>query len=247
MNKHSVRQGLLSCCFLSILLLSHFASASVIMVGTRVVYPSNIKAKTIQLVNQDNFFNVVQMWADVNNPDSTPDSADAPFLITPPVFRMEAGKGQDVRLIYTGQGLPQDRESIFYLNMLQIPPTLAAAKDKSQLKVLLRHRLKIFYRPTGIAGRIEDLPTTQTFNVAQKGKDLLLTVTNPTGYFATFRRVELVAGSKVVTVEVPMVKPHSSEVVTVKKAVLPAGPIKVNFALVSDQGGDNAGSFVVHR
>ncbi|ELN4703365.1 fimbria/pilus periplasmic chaperone, partial [Escherichia coli] len=74
------------------------ASASVIVTGTRVIYPADAREKSVQLTNQDAFPNVVQAWVDVNNPQSTPETADAPFMITPPMFRMEPKAGQTMRL-----------------------------------------------------------------------------------------------------------------------------------------------------
>ena len=53
---------------------------------------------------------------------STPESVDAPFLITPPLFRMDAQKEQSLRIVYTHDQLPADRESLFWLNVLEVPP-----------------------------------------------------------------------------------------------------------------------------
>jgi len=88
--------------------------ASVVMTGTRVIYPGGAKERSIQFSNQDDAPSVVQVWIDSGNPDSTPETADAPFVVTPPVFRIEPKSGQTARLIFTGKDLPQDRESVFF-------------------------------------------------------------------------------------------------------------------------------------
>ena len=47
-------------------------------------------------------------------------------------------------------GLPQDRESLFWLNVLGLPPKTQASQGSVQLAY--RTRIKLFYRPSGLAG-----------------------------------------------------------------------------------------------
>jgi len=51
----------------------------------------------------------MQVWVDRFG--ETPESANepVPFLVTPPIFRMEPNEGQSIRLLYTREALPQDR------------------------------------------------------------------------------------------------------------------------------------------
>lgn len=241
--------------YLAILLimLTKVASASVVMTGTRVIYPSDVKSKTLQLNNTDSFFNVVQMWVDVNNPNSTPDDADAPFILNPPIFRIEANSGQNVRLIYTGsKPLPADRESVFYLNMLQVPPTTSGSVSKSQLRILFRHRMKVFYRPTTIPNTGKTVSEMQSFTLNPNGKNWLLTINNASSYFATYLNIVITINGKKITKfdELPMVAPKSSETIVVSNNVsnLPTtADVNIEYILVGDQGGDIPGSFVIHR
>ncbi|EKN4764153.1 fimbria/pilus periplasmic chaperone, partial [Yersinia enterocolitica] len=123
-----------------------FANASVVMSGSRIIYSAGEKEHSIQLTNNDNFPNAVQVWLDSGDAQSTPETGKAPFIVTPPFFRIEANAGQTLRLKYTGSGLPTDRESVFYLNFLQVPPVNKAEKNNKML-VLMRNRIKVFYRP----------------------------------------------------------------------------------------------------
>lgn len=236
-----------------LILLTKVASASVIMTGTRVIYPSDVKSKTIQLNNTDSFFNVVQMWVDVNNPNSTPDDADAPFIINPPIFRVEANSGQNVRLIYTGgKPLPADRESVFYLNMLQVPPTTSESMSKNRLRLLFRHRMKIFYRPATIPNAGKTVSEMQTFTLSPKDKKWLLTINNLSSYFATYSDIVITINGKKISKfdDLPMVAPKSSETIVISNNVsnLPTtADVNIEYILVGDQGGDIPGSFVIHR
>ncbi|MGK2960149.1 MAG: fimbria/pilus periplasmic chaperone [Candidatus Malihini olakiniferum] len=42
--------------------------------------------------------------------------------MTPPMFRMALHRGQNLSLQFIEVALPQDKEAIFYINTLQIPP-----------------------------------------------------------------------------------------------------------------------------
>ena len=135
---------------ISLLIIVFPSSASVVMTNTRVIYPSDAKERSVQLRNNDSFPNVVQVWTDINNSESTPENADGPFLALPAIFRIEPNRGQLFRLIYSGDNLPKDRESLFYLNFLQIPPISKDNAGENQMLVMLKNRVKIFYRPVEI-------------------------------------------------------------------------------------------------
>lgn len=46
--------------------------------------------------------------------------------------------------------MPGDRESLFYLNVLDIPPNSDENKDKNIIKFALQNRIKLIYRPPGV-------------------------------------------------------------------------------------------------
>lgn len=137
--------------FLFVLSASFSASASVVMTGSRVIYPSDAKSVDVQLRNNDEFPYVIQAWFDSGDKNSTPTTGKAPFVATPPTFRIAAKDGQVLRIFFTGEKvLPQDRESIFYFNFLQVPPSNISGDKGNQMVIMLRNRLKVFYRPSGL-------------------------------------------------------------------------------------------------
>lgn len=100
---------------------STVVQGSVVIMGTRVVYPAAQKSINIRLNNENSSPALVQSWLDTGDATVTPDSVRVPFIITPPIFRMDPKSGQTIRVVYTGESLPTDRESLFYLNVLDIP------------------------------------------------------------------------------------------------------------------------------
>ena len=96
---------------LLVFLLSAHASASVTMLGTRVIYPADAGEQVLRFSNPDDHPTRVQLWLDDGHA-GRPDGQASPFLVIPPVFRIEPHGGQVVRLSYIGAALPQDRESL---------------------------------------------------------------------------------------------------------------------------------------
>ena len=229
---------LMSCLVLLASLCIKPAQASVVMVNTRVIFASGAQSQTVQLTNNDNIPYVMQMWTDINNPESTPDNADGPFLVMPAMFRIEPKSGQSVRLTFTGKNLPQDRESVFYLNSTQIPPRNIAGAQENQMTVVLRNRIKIFYRPKGIVGRPEQITEKVNFSLSQRNGQWELTARNDSGYYASFIRAAVVIGNREVPFTTDMVAPKSQAVWRLQRgSPSPAGAKSVRFTLVNDHGG----------
>ncbi|MFS2127232.1 molecular chaperone [Pseudomonas sp. Pseusp97] len=226
---------------LALALLASFATplaqASVVITGTRVIYPGDAREKTVQLSNKDGFPNVIQAWIDIDDPASTPDTAKAPFVVNPSVSRMAPGSGQTLRILYTGSGLPRDRESLFHLNVLQIPPRNAAKAEQNQMLLMLRNRLKLFYRPAGIAGSPEQLPEKLRFSLVQNGSDWSVKVENPTGYHASFGGATLSIGERQWKLKPSMVAPLGlAQWRAEKPSPLPAGTPRLSALLINDYG-----------
>ncbi|WP_164671810.1 fimbria/pilus periplasmic chaperone, partial [Pseudomonas viridiflava] len=99
------------------------AHAGVVIDGTRHIYPQQRREITLRLTNDDERApRLVQVWLDQGDPASDPSNSEVPFSLSPPVFRLYPQKSQAVRLVYTEEPLPADRESLFWLNALEIPP-----------------------------------------------------------------------------------------------------------------------------
>lgn len=67
---------------------------NIIVNGTRFIYPGNEKEITVQLSNTADRPALAQAWLDNGNADATPDTITTPFIITPPISRVDAKSGQ---------------------------------------------------------------------------------------------------------------------------------------------------------
>ncbi|MFQ3495777.1 fimbria/pilus periplasmic chaperone, partial [Citrobacter freundii] len=83
---------------------------------------------------------VVQTWAD--NGEGDPDVKNIPFIILPPVFRLETGDVRGIRIVKNETSLAQDRESLFWLNIYEMPPDTRMDKENSVL-VTMNTQIKI--------------------------------------------------------------------------------------------------------
>ena len=100
------------------------ANADVVIHGTRVIYPSDAREITVKVTNEGTSPALVQAWIDEGDANITPDQSKSPFVITPPITRVEPGKGQSLRVsaLPGVNSLSKTQESLFWLNVLDIPP-----------------------------------------------------------------------------------------------------------------------------
>lgn len=155
--------------------------AAIAMDRTRVIFNGDQKALSINISNQNQQLPyLAQSWIEDEHGSKTESS----LTILPPVQRVEPGAKSQVK-IQTLAGanlLPQDRETLFYFNLREIPPR----SDKANvLQLALQTRVKLFYRPASIIPKQSDVASTwqNDLTLTQKGNDYQ--VTNPSPYYVT--------------------------------------------------------------
>ncbi|WP_145932060.1 fimbrial biogenesis chaperone [Yersinia bercovieri] len=198
------------------------AQAGVLVGGTRVIYDGAKKEASISVNNQDKSTPyLIQSW--VENIEAT-NSSKVPFMITPPLFRLDAGQENNLRILLTGGNLPQDRESAYWLNIKTIPSSKKT--DGNQLFISIKNRIKLFYRPAGLTGNAAEAYKALSFS--RSGN--LLQVSNPTAYYHSFHTLKV--GSSEIKGAL-MVAPKST-----LKVDLPAGAAgTVSWQVINDFGG----------
>jgi P pilus assembly chaperone PapD len=120
---------------------------------TRIIFPGTEKSINITIRNDNpEEAYLAQSWIEDLNGNKLTKGA---ILATPPLQRIEPNSNSLVRLSTTPElkRLPQDRESVFYFNLREVPPKTT---DGNTLQIALQSRVKLFYRPTSI------LPESET-------------------------------------------------------------------------------------
>ncbi|HAC6679004.1 TPA_asm: molecular chaperone, partial [Salmonella enterica subsp. enterica serovar Eastbourne] len=164
---------------------------------------------------------LIQSWVDGGQK-----SDRSPFIVTPPLFRINPGEENILRIVRTGGFLPENRESVFWLNVKSIPAMDSRAPDENRLQLVVKSRLKLFYRPSGLKGDPET--AYRKLQLARHGSTLVMR--NPTPYFVTLFSLK-VNGHEVRDAD--LVPPEGQ--VSYRLASPPAGT--VTWQAINDYGG----------
>ncbi len=163
----------------------------------RVIYPASAKqGVTLTMNNKSAAPYLVQSW--IRPVDSKTGDVDLnyggqpkmPFIVTPPLARLEANGELTLRIRSNGEALPADRESVFFISMKAIPAKEATDKQEAtgQMAVTVVSNMKLFYRPEGLAKRaVADVASQLRFH--REGNTLV--AENPTPYWLTFSQLQV--------------------------------------------------------
>lgn len=209
---------------LALLFISGIADASVTLSGTRVVYDAGKKESNINVNNSTDKPFLVQSWVENNGSRDT----KAPFIVTPPLFRLDGGKSNALRIIYNGTPLPQDRESLFWLNVKSIPSS--AKEDTNKLQIAVNTRIKLFYRPVNLSDDVRDIAQHVDWTVSGN----VLTVRNNSSYYISVSEAKINGQS---IDEINMLSPKNSAVFPLKSP--PAKNAKIHWKYINDYGGNS--------
>lgn len=222
---------------LCMLLVAGQAQAAITISGSRVIYPSSSQNVSVELSNNGDVPVLVQSWLDSGDADIQPGEESLPFVITPPVARVEARSGQSLRLAYIGHGLPQDRESLFWLNVLEIPPKSAEAEDQNTVQVALRTRIKVLFRPDKLEGNLADAADGLRWrwgSSTPNGQELI--VDNPSPYYLNFANLEVSWSGGRASVETTPIQPMGQQTFVVSGVHGVSPGASINGAWINDYG-----------
>ncbi|MDX7990264.1 fimbrial biogenesis chaperone [Xenorhabdus littoralis] len=211
---------------LSLPVISIPAHAGVALSSTRVIYDASQREETVTVINDSKEeVYLIQSWVDIFTPTTESSDRKAPFLVTPPLFRLDGEQENRLRIILTDDALPRDRESVFWLNVKAIP---AVEKNNvNRLLISMKNRIKLFYRPVGLTEEQAGNAYHQLTFSRQGGQ---LVVQNPTPFYVSF--YDITVGGQSVP-ETGMVAPFSSW-----QWPLPAGSGNtVTWRIINDFGG----------
>ncbi|MEJ5072674.1 molecular chaperone [Enterobacter ludwigii] len=205
----------------ALLVTSAIAQAGVIVGGTRLIYDGGKKESSLSVTNPDKVAYLIQTWV-----ETTISGAEkAPFMVTPPLFRLNGGQQNVLRVVRTGGNLPNDKESLYWMNIKAIP-SAEVKENQNTLQIAVKSRIKLIFRPQGLKGTPEEV--TDQLKWQRNGNSLQ--VTNPTPFYMNFMEIN-VAGKSVK--DVTYVAPGSTA-----QFALPAGVSggSVSWKIISDYG-----------
>lgn len=211
--------------------------ADIVISGTRVIYPEKAKSVSVKLDNHGQKPLLVQSWIDDGRENVNPQELNVPFMVTPPVSRIDPDKGQTIKIAYLGSTLPQDKESMFWLNVLEIPPKPSSDADQNILQLAFRTRIKVFFRPTGLKGSAADAIPALKWKARSTQQGWYLDVSNPSSFHVSFSKVSLVSGKSRYEVESQTVKPGETQSFKIQGLTALSAGSKIECIAFNDYGG----------
>lgn len=218
---------------------SQMSSADIVLSSTRVIYEAGQKESTIKMNNTGTRPLLTQSWIDAGDASIAPEKISTPFIIMPPVSRIEPKEGQTLRISYAQGQLPSDKESLFWLNVLEIPPKSKNLEGKNTLQISFRTRIKLIYRPQGLPGSADKALPQVKWHLNKEKDAVYLVAENPSSYYINMTDATVQSGGKTYQAEdVDYIEPKKSKSFLVKNlSASTTGKLTVKGKALNDFGG----------
>ncbi len=197
--------------------------------ATRVIYHPEERGALLSVTNPQDFPVLVQ--SSVYKEDRT---SLAPFMITPPIFRLDSKQSNTLRIIGVENPV-SGKESLYWLCVTGIPPKngdLWANNGNTKQQALVNIEvsthmcIKLISRPTDISGSL--IQAAESIHWSREGN--LLRAKNNSPYYINFLSLSD-GGSKIENPD--YIPPFSERTFAVKNKA--SG--KVNWSVITDAGG----------
>lgn len=161
-----------------------------IVSGTRLIFDGSKNEATINVSNTGNIPALIQSWIDEGDDKIEPSKINVPFIIPNAMVTLSPDESFSIRVFKKKdiEQYPKDRESLFYLNVVDIPPKPENLKDGSNalIQFVVRSRIKLIYRPSGLSGNAN--LALGDLNMNFDGNDLV--INNPTPFFININDIK---------------------------------------------------------
>lgn len=215
-------------------LCENYTFAGILAEKTRVIYPEGKREISIKLNNTNDYPIMTQLWVDHGVGD--PDTAKAPFLVLAPMFQLKSSETKGIRIILTNQPQATDRESLYWLNMYEIPAVAAQKLDENHVNISMNTQIKLIYRPNVLKAPIwQDINKQLTFSLDNSTSDLKLIISNPTAHYISMGYLNMIAQGTEQAYGKPenlMIAPMQSQ-----SFKMPSSTIEsIEYSLIDDEG-----------
>lgn len=203
---------------------SQCLAGGIVLERTRVIYDAGKKEAALPVANRsENLPYLLQSWVD--NAQGTERGS---FIITPPLFRLDANSDSSLRIIKSPKNIINDKESLFFINVRAIPAKKQSDDtNNNMLTLVFKTRIKLFYRPTNLVDKPYDAYKSLEYKYSNNELDIY----NPSAYHIVFAGLAL--GKTDLTNKIDYIAPGEH-----KRLAVPAAAGKtVQWAAINDYGG----------
>ncbi|MVF05651.1 fimbria/pilus periplasmic chaperone [Serratia marcescens] len=205
------------------------AQAAIALDRTRVVFNGGDKSTSLSVSNENKQLPyLAQGWVE----DAQGNKITTPLTVLPPLQRLEPGAKSQIKVqaLPAANLLAQDRETLFYFNLREIPPK---SEKPNTLQLALQTRIKLFYRPKALSSTEGAAPWQEQLTLTKMGDKYQ--VNNPTPYYITIVDASNKPGAvSAKGFEPVMVAPKGKEMLNVGVSALGNAPV---LTYVNDYGG----------
>lgn len=173
MNNNKTMKKILICA--SLFLFTASSQAAFVLNSTRYIFDEKRDNISIQVNNESSQEYGGQIWID----NLQENDKNVYFVPTPTFFKVAEKHKQILRILKINNSLPKDKESLFWINVQEIPK---APKDGvNALSIALHTQVKMIYRPEALKEKRENAETNIKI-IDENGKTTLFN--NSPYYFA---------------------------------------------------------------
>lgn len=182
---------------------------------TRVIINEDDKEKSFVVQNlSDKKPSLIQAWISDFADTGMSINDNVPFLITPPIAKINKNKSKTLRVISVSElkdKLPKDRESVFWINVLDVPPKDSEPKV-NEINLAFRTRIKLFYRPSALRSSTIEAAENLKVDIQKNKTGYSIKLTNSHPYHISFSGFTLMTDTGTVATRPGiMLSPYSEE------------------------------------
>lgn len=182
---------------------------------TRIIFPESSDLETVRVNNPSEQPYLSQVWLTNEKGEEVMNS----FIVVPPVVRIDSKDYALLRIenIGANQELPNDRESLFYFHVREVPPRSKNSEKEPRvgttggsIQFAIESVIKMFYRPENLKN-IKNIDMTIAKGTQIDHKNNITWITNNTPFYITYFSVRDKDNKKIEGVESFMLKPFSKK------------------------------------
>ncbi|ENV32695.1 fimbrial biogenesis chaperone [Acinetobacter gerneri] len=235
MKKHSIALML----FILHLIVISNTNAGLVPSATRVIHQQEDPSQILLLANSNPYPIITQIWTDQG--ERNPESTHTPFVITPAIFKMQVQEIKSIKIIYNQDQLATDRESVFWLNLYEVPMVERSKLQEDHLNLAMNTQMKIFFRPKSLKEMsIDQRSKNLLFDIITQENQQQLSIENHSAFHITMLNIKLKSAEGVFPVDntnQEMLAPFEKISINLKQFnISNIQPNEIEYTLIDDQG-----------
>ncbi|GLX64837.1 fimbrial chaperone BcfG [Proteus vulgaris] len=165
------------------IILPTYSYASIEINKDKFIFIESKNLEIIEIKNNTTNDYFIQSW--ISHYDES-NETELPFMITPPLFKIEKDENYSLKIFKTDEIEKKDRETLYRINIKRIPLLSNSDENKNLLHISMNSVYNLIYRPVSIERDAKDAYKRIEF---LKNKNNEFIVNNPTPYFITLLNV----------------------------------------------------------